>query len=354
MSVLPELVLRASLVRGLDAFRSDGTYARELFSSMTGDDQERCVRYCETLALPIHAGGMPKPNQLTLPCAVIILRNESEPHPMLGDFMGYEPPEDHAYGGAILPDVIGGTASAAGAAETQQAWPEDGSVYSVASAASNMLSIADATLWWTKRWATGSYEVHIEGGTGRGQVRQITDNTPSSLIVSPSWVTIPDTTSRFSIHRIAAEEPARIGTAQALYDKRSSQIVERIGSILKPTYNVIVAESEPWRLLVLTAILKAVILSARLLFERNGMHGLKVTATDVVSAQALLPAEAYARSMLVEFHNEFSLTRIADGIIGDGAVTSIGLELYDGQQNQVTNPATVTIDTGVEPPGVLP
>lgn len=54
----------------------------------------------------------------------------------------------------------------------------------------------------TKNWATNqwfNYVVSITSGTGAGQSRMISSNTATQLIVTPAWLTTPDTTSQYSI-----------------------------------------------------------------------------------------------------------------------------------------------------------
>jgi hypothetical protein len=49
--------------------------------------------------------------------------------------------------------------------------------------------------WPINPQLSNNYQVRIVGGTGAGQVRTITGNTNTQLIVAPNWVIVPDSTS---------------------------------------------------------------------------------------------------------------------------------------------------------------
>ncbi|MEW6674881.1 MAG: prepilin-type N-terminal cleavage/methylation domain-containing protein [Nitrospirota bacterium] len=54
----------------------------------------------------------------------------------------------------------------------------------------------------TKSWTTNKWQnkiVAIVDGTGKGQIRTISSNTSTQLIVSTSWTTVPDNTSVYHI-----------------------------------------------------------------------------------------------------------------------------------------------------------
>jgi hypothetical protein len=54
-------------------------------------------------------------------------------------------------------------------------------------------------------------------GTGRGQERSITANTPTTLTIDPPWDTLPDTTSRFIVEESAfQDQPAAKQSSSAL------------------------------------------------------------------------------------------------------------------------------------------
>ena len=56
--------------------------------------------------------------------------------------------------------------------------------------------------WTTNQWA--GFFVTITGGTGAGQVRQITGNTATTLNINPAlpWTTVPGVTSTYAIHKV--------------------------------------------------------------------------------------------------------------------------------------------------------
>ncbi len=64
-------------------------------------------------------------------------------------------------------------------------------------------TLNDTTQSFTLNQFVG-FTVQITGGTGAGQVRTITGNTATQLTVSPSWTTIPDSTSTYQITAAAS------------------------------------------------------------------------------------------------------------------------------------------------------
>lgn len=54
-----------------------------------------------------------------------------------------------------------------------------------------------ARSWVSDQWV--NYQVRITGGLGQGQVRTITSSTSTSITVSPSWTTTPNSTSQYII-----------------------------------------------------------------------------------------------------------------------------------------------------------
>jgi hypothetical protein len=56
------------------------------------------------------------------------------------------------------------------------------------------------SFWATDQW--DGFFVTITGGTGAGQMRQITGNTSDTLTVDPAWNSTPDGTSAYAIHKV--------------------------------------------------------------------------------------------------------------------------------------------------------
>lgn len=78
-----------------------------------------------------------------------------------------------------------------------------------------------------KSWRTNVYagkNVHITGGTGSGQIKQIVSNTATALTVSGNWITNPDNTSTYHIedgcHTTSGKATA--GAATSLTDGNAS------------------------------------------------------------------------------------------------------------------------------------
>jgi hypothetical protein len=68
--------------------------------------------------------------------------------------------------------------------------------------------------------------VYIRNGTGIGQARHISANDSTSITVSESWTTTPDTTSEYVIGLIRQELVGRDETAGSPHDEKRFQTLE--------------------------------------------------------------------------------------------------------------------------------
>jgi len=109
--------------------------------------------------------------------------------------------DDHWKQGRI--DITAGTGSGqwraitGNDADTISVWPDWDSDSGTAESGTNNTLVDNDKSWSANYWQGGSIE--ITAGTGSGQVREISSNTPTTIMVSTNWTTNPDSTSQYEV-----------------------------------------------------------------------------------------------------------------------------------------------------------
>ncbi|MCF6205352.1 MAG: hypothetical protein L3J47_00465 [Sulfurovum sp.] len=277
-------------------------------------------------------------SSLRLPAIVILLRNESESPQgaWLGDYMGSGHPDELAYDGG-LEELLGGVASVSGM--SGQGLLEFGP-HRVLSATLNTLSVSDRG-FYSGQFVHGvsPLVVHVVGGTGAGQQREISSNTHNLLMVSSDWLVTPDTTSVFEVRAKAAEV---LGQPSKLYDRRDkSTIVERHGSLYSNKYQFQVVASSQEQVIYLYSILKGIFTLSRLFMEGQGIISMKMSGTDFTNRPEYLPDLAYMRVLTLEFETEFEVFTELDNL-----VESFTMCLSDGRSGEDIDVSVAVVPIG--------
>jgi len=183
----------------------------------------------------------------------------------------------------------------------------------------------------------GRRTLHIIGGTGAGQVRDVVSNTNSTLVVTPAWTVVPDNTSIIEIRKEAMEV---LGEPSSLYDARNNrQFVERKGSLYSLSYQVQVIGSNPEQTIYLYTILKAILTLSRLFLEGQGVINLKMGGTDFLPRTDYLPDMAYMRALNLQFMYPFDVFEPLEDL-----VTQFNISLIATAEGQ----STTLIDSELE------
>ncbi len=135
----------------------------------------------------------------------------------LNQFMGFTVTITGGRGAGQFAAVSSNTATVLTVAAAWATLPDATSTYDIREAAFNTRLYDTTTPGWTGT-VTGS-TVFITSGTGAGQNRVISSNTPTVLNVTPAWVTQPDATSNYEV--VAAADVVR------LYDTTKSWVVNQ-------------------------------------------------------------------------------------------------------------------------------
>jgi hypothetical protein len=298
MSVQPEFILRAVIVRGFATLRRDSRLIDQLFRNLDQQSLQE-IRNFIVNKIPVDLSINYPRAEPKVPAVVILLRSENETVAYLGDSMGMGTIEEFEYDGEDV-GVLGGTASTA--SFSGQGTLEFGP-YTASSATNNTIKVS-SNLWSINKYSGNAYKVHIVGGTGRGQVRDITANTQNTLMVSQNWITNPNSTSIFEIRGTAQDT---IGEPSKLFDTRSTEVYERLGAMNTCNYQLQVISSTPEEVVIICTFLKAILFSSKTFLESQGIINLKMSATDLSPRTDYMPDISYMRVINLEFMAPFDI-----------------------------------------------
>lgn len=312
MSLIPEFILQTTIVRGIRTLRNDHRFVDQLFRNLRQVDIDQIRKFMVDNAIDLTIN-YPR-EDLKIPAIVILLRTETE-HPQgayLDDSMGIDDElEVLGYDGGIPPSVQTGTASTS--TLSGQGPILFGPKQAVGGTENTIIITNDTEMVSCEFLSAGGGEatVHIVGGTGRGQIRNLVENTPTVVTVEPNWTIVPDATSIFEIRAPAQEI---LGEPSALYDRRSPQFVERKGSAYQLNYQIQVIGQNPEQTIYLFTILKAILTLSRTFLEGQGVINMKMGATDFLPKNDYVPDFAYMRALNLEFLYHFDTFVVLEGL----------------------------------------
>lgn len=304
MSILPEVLLRTVIVRGMRTIRENPILLDQLFKNLDALTQEDMRNFILKNKIWIHAN-YPR-EDLLLPAIVLLLRNEQEHQTWLGESMGLGVKSEFVWddrSNETLP-VVKGAASLSGAAGLGEL---KFGPFMVSEATSTTLTIA------TREWDIDEYKrikdtephtVRIIGGLGTGQIRDITANSQVQLTVSQAWSLVPDDTSVFEIR---GPEKEIVGEPKSIYTADQSCFVERLGPYYDMTYQIQIITENPTLTILLHAIMKMLFILSRQFMEEQGLIDFELSATDYVNAPPYAPIRAYMRAMQIRFKYPFEV-----------------------------------------------
>lgn len=341
MALVPEHILQGVIVRGINAMRKDARLVDQLFRNVDAEGQRQMRELFKT-GVPFDLCLNYPREVLKLPGIVILLRSQDEGQAWLGDSMGAELPEAFTYEGGIEGEILGGVASASAiGGEAKLAY---GPTYVL----SGTLSTVTVGRPLSQDWRGRDMTCRIVAGTGTGQIRKITSNTPTVISVQPNWRTPPDSTSVIEVRGGSAEYIG--GNPHKMYDRWDTNLwVENRGVYDAMQYQIIIASPNPSMTIYLTMILRAILFLSRNLLEQQGIINLKVSSTDLVPRAEYLPDVSYTRSLNVSFMSPFNIFQE----IGDvGRELQVALEapgLVTGGIDGTGNMSITDTQVGLEP-----
>lgn len=279
MSLIPEFIFRTMIVRGIKVMRNDARFIDQLFRNLDQESIAEMRKFIKTQAVDLCIN-YPR-STLKVPAVVILLKSEAEGQAFLGDSMGVDQPEEFSYDGGIEGEVLGGTATES---------TLDGNPV-VVSGPFDVISATEGTVrigtreWQLSQFGDGKHRVRVVAGTGRGQIKPITDNGRNGLMISGRWVTIPDTSSKIEVVR---DPLPLIGEPSSLYNRRGGEApLERRGALYNTSYQIQVIGPSPELTIFLQVAIKAIFTLTRVDLEGQGIINFKMGATDFVPRSEL-------------------------------------------------------------------
>ena len=315
MSLIPEFILQTVIVRGIRTMRNDSRFIDQLFRNLSQKDQQQIRNFMQESAIDL-AINYPR-DTLKVPAIVILLRRESEASDgaYLNDTMGLDHPDEFSYDGAIDETMLLGTGSVSSMGGPGPI------VLDATQATGGTTTTIDKTGagWQNNQFLPEGRTVHIIGGTGQGQIREITDNTTSSIVVSPNWSIVPDSTSVFEIRGVESDI---IGEPSKLYNRRDpTEWVERKGSMYMLNYQIQVIGQNPEQTIYLYTILKSILTLSRLFLEGQGVINLKMGGADFQPRTDYIPDFAYMRTLNLDFQYHFDTFQLLENLATEFQIT---------------------------------
>lgn len=321
MSVIPEFIIQTTIVRGIRTLRQDSRYIDQLFRNLSQKDQQQIRKFLTESAIDL-AINYPR-DTLKVPAIVILLRREQEfaQGAYLGDSMGIGHPEEFSYDGSIDDSMLLGTGSLSsmgglGPFVLEPTQATGGTVNTIDKTGAGWVNSAFL--------ADQGQTVRIVAGTGQGQIRELVDNTMTSVVVSPNWTIVPDATSIFEIRGIESEivgEPSKLYNAQD-----PTEWIERKGSLYALNYQVQVIGQNPEQTIYLYTVLKSILTLSRLFMEGQGLINLKMGGADFQPRTDYVPDFAYMRTLSLDFQYHFDTYQLLEDLATEFQVTLEGMD----------------------------
>jgi hypothetical protein len=324
MSLIPEFIFQTIIARGIRTLRNDSKFLDQLFRNLPQAQTEQIREFLRTNTIHLTLN-WPR-SDLKMPSIVILLKNDNEASDgtYLADSMGIGRPDEFGFDGE-LPETLGGAA-------TTSSLSGQGKIvfgpHLVLSATLNTIKVSDTT-WKNDELVVEGVTVHIIGGTGVGQQRTAVSNSRNTIMVSPNWTTIPDTTSVFEVR---AAEVEVLGEPTALYDRRDpASFVERLGSLYDTMYEFQVIDQKPESTIILNTIVRSIMTLSRTFLEQQGVINMQLSATDFVPRAEYIPDHAYVRALRVNFKHPFDIFEPRTDLVTQFRVVLEALRAHRGE-----------------------
>jgi hypothetical protein len=311
MSIIPEMIIQHTLVRGLRLFREDQRMTDMLFRNVDTETLQLIRSFLRDNSVEICLN---YPDQdLKIPAIVILLKNEAESQAFLGDLQ--QGAGDQVYFGQVFPtDELEGAQTVVGA----------GSVGPVANAvpmllqptqatggsATTILAPAD-TINLIDPFESEVWVVVLEG-TAAGDRRKVDSIVPGlqpgqgvTIDIEGTFSAIPDTTSIFKL--VGPSDSTGVTGAPAKIFAAADK-VERFGSIFRATYQLDIHGPDQESTIYLYMIVKAILFAANdLLIKQGFLTFIKMSGTDMAPAVDYYPSLVYRRSLSLDFEYAFDI-----------------------------------------------
>jgi len=331
MSILPELVIQRVLVLGINKFREDGDLVAMLFRNLNQADVDGVRQFIRDETVDI---ALSWPDSIVkLPSIVISLKNENEDQAFLGDLMQSATNIQHT-GTPFRKEKLESPATILGSGSEGKSGeptiPLDTPYQVTRSKSTSVFFSLEPPFNIEDPFEFDSDEellVVIREGTGAGQRRVVSAITPRAVSneveveVSSNWGTLPDSTSVMQF--FLESNRGTVGEPTKLFEP--DQHIERLGSLYRTSYQILISGPNQEITLFLYAMVKAIFVINREFLQRHGFIEPKLGGTDFVAKPEYLPELAYHRALILEFKNSFDVYLSPEVITG----INLSLGVYD-------------------------
>lgn len=313
MSILPELIIQQTLIRGIRAFREDHRLIDMLFRNVDQSTLQLIRSFMRDNSIEICLN---YPDQdLKIPSIVILLKNEAESQPFLGDLQqGADRIDQELLGISYPADELLGDQTVVGAGSTTplsyitplllQPTRATGGTSNTIVAPADTINLIDP-------FESEAWVVVMEGASAGDKIK-VESITPSLRLgqgviieVAGTFKTVPDTTSIFKIVG-PSDNVGVTGVASKIYT--SEDKIERFGSIFKANYQLDIHGPDQESTIYLYIIVKAIFFASNTLMIKQGfLTFIRMSGTDMAPAVDYYPAMVYRRSLSLEFEYAFDV-----------------------------------------------
>lgn len=310
MSILPELIIQQTLVRGIRAFRENEKLTDMLFRNvdiserqairdfLRNDSVEICINY---------------PDQdLKVPSIVILLKSEAESQPFIGDlqqsFTDLRNMDVVPFG----KDELEGVQTVVGSGSVSRVAHQPPLVMvptkAVGGTSTSILAPESMTNLFDP--FEENVSIVILEGTSKGDTRIVDSIMPVRgegvrIEVTKPFTSIPDSTSVFKIIG-PYEDNGVTGIPEKIYT--SSDKVERMGTVFKCTYQMDMTGTSPEAAIYLYNIVKAIFFAANdLLIKQGFLTFVRMSGSDMAPIIDYAPTLVYRRSLSIDFEYSFDV-----------------------------------------------
>jgi hypothetical protein len=313
MSILPEMIIQQTLIRGIRAFREDTRLIDMLFRNVDQDTLQLIRSFLRDNSIEICLN---YPDQdLKVPSIVILLKNEAESQPFLGDLQqGADRIDQELLGISYPADELIGDQTVIGSGSTSPLsyiTPLLLQPTRAIGGTTNTIVAPAGTIHLIDPFETESWVVVMEG-TSAGDKLKVESITPSfrpgqgvTIEVEGTFRAIPDTTTIFKIVGPVDNEGVT-GIASKIYT--SEDKIERFGSIFKANYQLDIHGPDQESTIYLYILVKAIFFTYNHFMIKQGfLTFIRMSGTDMAPAVDYYPLMVYRRSLSLEFEYSFDV-----------------------------------------------
>ncbi len=302
--MIPEILLQRVIVNGYRQLRKDPRLLDSIYRNLT-QKQLAAVKAFILDVSPYFSINYPRAD-LKVPALVLILKNESENVPFIGDSMAtvdVVPAE-------LTHDTLGGHG---GSVTGLKGLPKKllGPLEVVDSVDGTVAFADEAALAELVENPVGNILAYVVSGTGVGQVHPIVRIRSDALDIVGTFELDLDSTSRIDIRPVDDSEMP-LGEPSRVYDAGNRRNLRCRGAEYEVTYHLHVIAGGQDEVVFLYSAIKALLLSQRPLLESQGIIALRISGSDFAPRTEYLPSEVFQRMMVLTFTYPFSFIEELD------------------------------------------